>query len=112
MRIPYVPNTFETVFQSGSAAGSGQRARLPRLDNHEVTIGGNGAGDHFITSFQEDGFTLPADVFLNVPGDTWQVFSFADAPEFMSTTEFTSFTTSSRFNIPHSLDQVPIMCLN
>ena len=26
--------------------GSGQRARLPRLDNHEVTFGGNGAGDH------------------------------------------------------------------
>ena len=119
---PYVPNNFETVFQSGSAAGSGQRARLPRLDNHEVTFGGNGAGDHFITSFQEDGFTLPADVFLNVPGDTWQVFSFADAPGFMSTTEFNSSalarvpdgmggTMAPRFNIPHTLGQVPRMVL-
>ena len=119
---PYAPNTFETVNQTGSAAGSGQRARLPRLDNHEVTFGGNGAGDHFITSFQEDGFTLPADVFLNVPGDTWQVFSFADAPGFMSTTEFNSSalarvpdgmggTMAPRFNIPHTLGQVPRMVL-
>ena len=119
---PYAPNTFETVFQSGRTAGSGQRARLPRLDNHEVTFGGNGAGDHFITSFEEDGFTLPSDANLNVPGDTWQVFSFADAPRFMSTTEFNSSglarvpdgmggTMAPRFEIRHTLGQVPIMVL-